>query len=688
MKLATFIKIGVAISACVPGFVAEASGPIGKVLQMLADLEQKTIAAGDAAAKAYDEFAKKCTAGAQEFGFQIKTSQTEIEELTATITKETSSITALTSKIEEISASISKAEGELKSAFTIRTKEAADFSAEEKELSQVIDALNRAISILSKELSSGASLLQVKNAGSLTQALTVMVEASMLSTADASRLTALAQVSQEVDDRDEEDEELGAPASSVYQSKSGGIVSTLEDLLEKAEAQLEKARKEETDAIFNFKSLEQSLKDEISYSETDMSRAKKAKSKSKELKSAAEGDLSVSKKDLKSTKETLSILERDCMTEAEEHEEETKSRAEELKVLKEATKIIREATSFVSEDSTPASFIQQKLSSRLDTSNADAVHFVRSLARKHHSAMLAQLASRMGSVMRLGSLGGADPFAKVKGLIKDMVLKLEEEAEEEAGHKEYCDKNLGEANDKKSDLESSIKDLTTSMDQATSKSASLKAEIAELEKELAANSKLLASEGLLRTENHKLYVEDKEETEKGIQGIRLALQVLKEYYGKADKSHESGEGAANGIISLLEIAESDASKALVAMEEKEETEASEYEKLVKQIQETQASKEQDVKYKTKVAASLAKAASDMSGDLDGKQSELDATLEFLAGLTKECAGKVDSYEERKARREAEIEGLKEAMEILASEAVLLQRSSVRRHLRGVRRHLS
>mmetsp|Transcript_130128 Transcript_130128/g.239245 ORF Transcript_130128/g.239245 Transcript_130128/m.239245 type:complete len:685 (+) Transcript_130128:77-2131(+) len=682
MKLGSLIAISAVFAAYTPGCVAETS-PISKVLQMLADLEKKTLAEGEVAAAAYEAFKKKCTSGAQEFGFQIKTSQTEIEELTATITKETSSITALTSKIEEISASISKAEGELKSAFTIRTKEAADFSAEEKELSQVIDALNRAISILSKELSSGASLLQVKNAGSLTQALTVMVEASMLSTADASRLTALAQVSQEVDDTDEEDEELGAPASSVYQSKSGGIVSTLEDLLEKAEAQLEKARKEETDAIFNFKSLEQSLKDEISYSETDMSRAKKAKSKSKELKSAAEGDLSVSKKDLKSTKETLSILERDCMTEAEEHEEETKSRAEELKVLKEATKIIREATSFVSEDSTPASFIQQILSSRLDTSNADAVHFVRSLARKHHSAMLAQLASRMGSVMRLGSLGGADPFAKVKGLIKDMVQKLEDEAEEEAGHKEYCDKNLAEGTGKKADLESAIKDLTTSMDQSTAKAASLKAQIAELEKELAANSKLLAEEGLLRTENHKTYVENKEETEKGIKGIQLALKVLKEYYAKADKSDNAG--AASGIISLLEVCESDLSKSLAEMTSTEESEASEYEKLVKQIQLAQTSKGQDVKYKTKEAASLAKAATDLSADLDGKQSELDAALQFLGELTKECAAKVDPYEERKARREAELAGLKEAMEILSSQTMFLQRS-VRRSLRGVRPH--
>mmetsp|Transcript_34798 Transcript_34798/g.63229 ORF Transcript_34798/g.63229 Transcript_34798/m.63229 type:complete len:686 (+) Transcript_34798:56-2113(+) len=683
MKLGSLIAISAVFAAYTPGCVAETS-PISKVLQMLADLEKKTLAEGEVAAAAYEAFKKKCTSGAQEFGFQIESSTTEIEELTATITKSVSTVTSVTSKIEEISASISTAETELKSATAIRSKEAADFAAEEKELLAVIDALNRAISILSKELSSGASLLQLKDAGSLSQALTVMVQAAMLSTADASRLTALAQVSQQGEEGDtEQDEELGAPAGAVYQSKSGGIVSTMEDLLEKAEAQLEQTRKDETTRIFNFKKLEQSLKDEVSYSVTEMSYSKKTMSKSKEVKSVAEGDLAVSKKDLKSVQEALAILEHDCVTEAEEYEEEKKSRAEELKALREATRVIKEAMSFVSEGSAEVSFIQQSLSSHMEDSNVDAVQFIRNLARRQHSAMLSQLASRMSSVMRLGSMGGADPFAKVKGLIKDMVQKLEDEAEEEAGHKEYCDKNLAEGTGKKADLESAIKDLTTSMDQSTAKAASLKAQIAELEKELAANSKLLAEEGLLRTENHKTYVENKEETEKGIKGIQLALKVLKEYYAKADKSDNAG--AASGIISLLEVCESDLSKSLAEMTSTEESEASEYEKLVKQIQLAQTSKGQDVKYKTKEAASLAKAATDLSADLDGKQSELDAALQFLGELTKECAAKVDPYEERKARREAELAGLKEAMEILSSQTMFLQRS-VRRSLRGVRPH--
>merc|ERR1712139_275179 len=95
-------------------------------------------------------------------------------------------------------------------------------------------------------------------------------------------------------------------------------------------------------------------------------------------------------------------------------------------------------------------------------------------------------------------------------------------------------------------------------------------------------------------------------------------------------------------------------------------------------------KTQDVKYKTKEAASLDKAVSELSSDRDSVQSELDAVNDYLASLEKKCTYKVESYEERKARRESEIAGLKEALDVLESETAFVQIS--RQALRGVRKH--
>merc|ERR1719486_1635129 len=86
-----------------------------------------------------------------------------------------------------------------------------------------------------------------------------MVQATSLSTADASKLTALVQSSQE-----DGEEDMGAPSGTVYKSSSGGIISTLQDLFEKAENQLEEARKTETKSIRAYQLLAQNLKDESS----------------------------------------------------------------------------------------------------------------------------------------------------------------------------------------------------------------------------------------------------------------------------------------------------------------------------------------------------------------------------------------------------------------------------------------
>merc|ERR1719355_76583 len=106
----------------------------------------------------------------------------------------------------------------------------------------------------------------------------------------------------------------------------------------------------------------------------------------------------------------------------------------------------------------------------------------------------------------------------------------------------------------------------------------------------------------------------------------------------------------------------------------ESTAAAEYEKVTQENKITKATKDQDVKYKTKEAKGLDKAVAEHSSDRAGLQTELDAVLEYQEKIDKMCIAKPESYEERKAAREAEITGLKEALKILDSEGVFLQRS--------------
>merc|ERR1719210_368786 len=412
---------------------------------------------------------------------------------------------------------------------------------------EIVDTLGRAIGIIEKEMAKGgASMLQLKSASSIAQVLGIMVQASMLSTADASKLTALVQTSHQADDGDAD---INAPDPAVYKSHSGDILATLQGLFEKAEAQLADLRKTETTNVNNFQMLRQSIEDELTYGNKELVEAKEGLAAATEKKATAEGDLAATAKDLAADTKTLGDLHADCLAKATDFEDETKSRGEELKALHEAKKAIKEMTGgaeTLSYGLNQVSLVQlgmrSKLASHADLANFEAVQIVRDLARKHKSAALAQLAARMSTAMSASARTGDDPFAKVKGLIREMIEKLEAEAGAEASLKAYCDQENAESTQKKEAKEAEIAKLSTAIDSMSAKSATLKEEVALLQKELSALATTQAEMDKLRAEEKATYKKNKADMELGIEGVKMALKALTDYYSQGDKAHAYAEG--------------------------------------------------------------------------------------------------------------------------------------------------
>merc|ERR1719420_1776395 len=118
---------------------------------------------------------------------------------------------------------------------------------------------------------------------------------------------------------------------------------------------------------------------------------------------------------------------------------------------------------------------------------------------------------------------------------------------------------------------------------------------------------------------------------------------------------------------MLKLPVADFSKMLADATVEEESAIKQYEKITQENAVTKAIKEADVKYKTGEKASLEKRVSELTSDIEGEQTELDAVLDYYEKLKPGCIAKPMTYEERKARREAEIAGLKEALSILEGE---------------------
>merc|ERR1740129_2188408 len=502
--------------------------------------------------------------------------------------------------------------------------------------------------------------------------------------------------SQQGDDAD--DDELGSPAAAAYKTHSGNILDVLEDLKEKAEGQLSDLRKAEVNTKHNFDMLKQSLDDQMAADTKDMNDEKSGRAAAEEGKASSQSDLDMTNKELANSKKQLATAQSSCVKIAADHDATVAARNEGLKVIAEALKILTETTSGA--EGQTYSFVQvetSSLKSRADLAGREVLEMVRSLAKKEHSSALNQLASRIAAVARYGSMNHADVFAKVKGLIQDMIAKLENEAGAEATEKAYCDEQIAKTEAKKSDLENDISKMTSRIDQAAAKSARLKEQVGELESELAALARAQAQMDNIRSETHADYEVAKADLELGLRGVREALSALRDYYGgaasmiqanddpaalmqrmrqpAAPELHAKAGGAGGSIIDILEVVESDFATNL-AKEETEEADAqSEYERVSQENAVTKTLKDQDVKYRSLEAKSQDATVTDYSSDRQTASAELSAVLTYYSKIKDRCIAKPETYAERSRRRQAEINGLKEALAILEEETALVQRKS-------------
>jgi hypothetical protein len=394
--------------------------------------------------------------------------------------------------------------------------------------------------------------------------------------------------------------------------------------------------------------------------------------------------LEVTSKDLKSDVEQKADLHRDCMSKADDFESSARSRGEELKALAQAKKIIKESTAGAEEKAyglAQDSFVQKEsISTSTELAGFEAVRLVRDLARQQNAPMLTQLATKMRAMLRSSN---GDVFGKVKAMIADMLTKLEESGAADANEKAYCDKEMAESAAKKEEKEADVTKLSTSIDQMSAKTTQLKQQVAALEKGLAEMASSQAEMDKLRKEEHKTFVADKADLDQGIEGVQNALKILRDYYA-SEKSHGAAEGAGAGIIGLLEVCESDFSKGLADMTASEQMSQSAYDRATQENALEKTVKEQDVKYKSAESTRLDKALAEASSDREAVQNELDAVNDYRKTLKGRCIAKAESYSERAGRRTAEIQGLKQALEILNSQTALLQKDS----MRVLKRHMA
>merc|ERR1719271_900961 len=285
-----------------------------------------------------EEYSKWCDSESNEKEDAITSNKRTIGDLESEIADASARISELGTEVEELAGKISSAETELSDATKVRDEEKATFEASEKEMVDTIDGLERALVVLKR---GQTSFLQQRDRNELKELTTVfskMIEASWVNKKDKAVVQSLLQSSST--DGDEDLSLQPQATTSAYEGHGGGILDTLADMKEKAEATLSDTRTAEMKAQHGYEMLKQSLETEISTMQKRMSAATAEKSGLENAKASAAEELAATKKTLADDEKYLEELKMSCSMKQKEWATRQKDAAGELAAIAKAKEVL------------------------------------------------------------------------------------------------------------------------------------------------------------------------------------------------------------------------------------------------------------------------------------------------------------------------------------------------------------
>jgi len=671
--------------------------PTQKVVQMLEDMSAKGKARMESEEVAFAKFSTFCGTESKVLKREIAEGASLMESLQADILQATTDAEDLAADIATLNKDIDGYNVEVADQKKMRAETHEEFLATEKDLSESVDALGRAIVILKR------------------QAFDRKQAASFLQTSDMipSRAKALISdfLAMEQDPEDEDFLSRKNPEANAYENQSGGIVEMLKKLEADFKTQLSDAQTAEMNSKHAFEMALQDLTASIAASEESVGKKTATRQKRLAFAGKSEKELSATTASFEQDKTTLSDLTTECEEKTHSYSEKQKLSADELDALSEAVKILGGAPTEHGA-AYGVSLLQVKSSvagARKDERRV--VDFLSAQGKKLHSDKLSLLANKMA----------ADPFLKVKKMIKSMVTKLMKEQNEEAELKGFCDKELKTSKITRDRLNQEMDALKADFDQETATAKQLGELISKLAGEVA-DIDVAVKESTEQREAEKAKNAKTVEDAKAAQAaVAQANNVLKSFYEKAamatgfvqlaqnknsvpkmgsdewqslanpnyegtggygqgsedkvDKGHKEGmqtfgdtysgqQDSANGVLAMLEVIMSDFANLETETTTSETESQNMYERFMADSKKDKTVKNKQIEMNTADKKEAEHNAAAAKRDLSATDDELLAAERYYEGLKPKCVDEGVSFEERNAKRQEEVDSLKEALAML------------------------
>mmetsp|Transcript_18305 Transcript_18305/g.48293 ORF Transcript_18305/g.48293 Transcript_18305/m.48293 type:complete len:714 (-) Transcript_18305:11-2152(-) len=674
--------------------------PIGKVIDLLKEMKAKGDAAQKEEATKFAAFEQWCQDQQRIKTDEIASADASIEELNAGILKHKVSIEALSNRIQELEEDVGRWTKDTASVREIRTKEKADYDTTAQDFSETLGALDEAIAVLARR----AAKVEQPESESWEGALLQLTKRAKIPAGAKSALMAFLQQAQpDVEAMPDSDLYKSAPQAAAYEFQSGGIVDMLKKLKSEFSQKKYETEMEEKNAQHAFEQMVQQLADSIENANHEISKKTATRGETEQAKAEAEGDLAQITADRAEDKTYLLDTEALCKLKKTDFDSRQKLRSSELEAINKAIEIISgSAVAGAGERHLPSALQLRRGPRGTALAQLRSDHDQAAPLQKRIADFLAERAHSSGSklLMMVSERVAVDPFTKVKKLIKDLIVKLMEEATAETEHKGWCDTELTTNKQTReyrtedvNKLTAEIEDLNAELADLAQRVEELTQAIAELEKEMAAATEDRAAS---KANNEQTTADAKAAQE----AVQNAIAILKAYYAKSaeatafaqrqpaerestafvkdqatakpaedapetfDKPYQGMLPEGGSVVDFLEVILTDFNRLEAETVSSEAAELAEYKKYMAESEKDKALKENEIKHKGARIKAQTSALHQAEEMLSIKQEQLSAAVAYYEKLKPECVDSGITYEQRVKNREAEIQSLEEALKIL------------------------
>merc|ERR1719174_963285 len=564
---------------------ADAVTPVQKVITMVSDLRAKVTTEGTQEAEIYDEFACFCKSKTDEKTEAIGEAETSVDLLATRITNLQANRDQLDIDIQDLNDQIAGFENQVTSSKDMRAKETATFEAGLADVTHAITQMEKAIDSIK---AMKPSLAQIK---SLARTSLLMADAmDLMPKSKQSRkvVTMLLSDKQPITD---------VPVAD-YTFHAGGIIETLEDLLNTFRAKRVSLEDDNTAAQSSYDLAMQAKNAQVDTAQQNLEAKNKERAETTEDISTNQADLTETNAVLNDDRLYLKDLTAKCEAKAKLWDQRSQMRADELTALTQALLVLEgsvkehaemtgdggrsastatPAPALVEEDTDDDSvdddtdgavaFLQKEIRRVSEDPHGKTRHRLISLlkeaGKKLNSPVLSTLAVKVAE----------DPFGKIKTMIQELIERLLEQEADEATHKGYCDEEIAKTVKDRDYRLRDIDALNSALEKLNARTAKLTLTKGELEAEIAELLVDYQNQTAAREAEKAANAATVTETEEGLSAVKQAISILSHFYGAAakaftqqpdeipdagfDSNYTGSQGASTGIVGMLEVIESD-----------------------------------------------------------------------------------------------------------------------------------